>query len=290
MDRRTGWSYSVVCLLVAGATAACGSDATTSADKSAAKSAAPAPSAASPSKAIASASAAAPTAAPSASAAAADADPCKAHHLEKGAGTESDKCRFDDDVLTWTYAGTLDDAGAAFAITNPWSEDVDTLSAAVFYYDKDGKQLTVKVADKDQPADRLDAAAVKLPGGKTTTVPLGLAKKDLPPEVDSVELQILSFGVSLADGKRAYYESTTPFSKFRGIHGGEGPTGIAECDEYKSMLESCPTKFPDALAAMRKSLRQYNNASPDTQKRLADQLKSGCESGMASSAARCKAD
>jgi len=225
----------------------------------------------------------------SASAAAADApDPCKKHNLKDGAGTKADMCKYENDVLMADYFGPVDDTGAVFAIMNPWPDEVTWLRAAVFYYDKDGKQLTIKVGDKDQTNDMLDGIAVKIPGSKTTNVPLGLAKKDLPAEVNTIELQIAAFGWDASgDTKAAYFTSTTPISRYRGIHGGDGPTGIAECDQYREKLQTCPKQFPDALTAMRTSLRQYNNAAPETQKTLAAALTATCSKGLAAIADRC---
>jgi len=199
----------------------CGSDADNA--TSAAPSAKPAPSA----KASASAKPA-PSAAPSASAAAdASGDPCKKHKLDAGGtGTLGDPCKYAGDLLTAKYKGKIEDDGAVFEITNPWTEDVNWLTAAVYYYDKSGKQMTVKVDGADKKNDFLQGIDVKIPGGKTSDVKLGWTKKELPKDVDSVEVQIISFGWDLGEGKGAYFGSTEKYSDAR-AKGGAAPAASA---------------------------------------------------------------
>ena len=255
-------------------------------------SAQPAPSAAPATatpKGTASAAASTTAAAPSATASAAAEDPCKKHALAQGgSGTKADPCKYDTEVLI-AESGKLGEQGAQFTVTNSWDDEINRLSAAVYYYDKDGKQLSIKVGGKDARAARLDAEQVKIPGGrKPTTVTLGPAQKDLPAEVDTVEMQILGFGWDNGESNTAYFVSTTPFRQNRAIHGGDGPTGIEACDAYRALLESCPRMMPDALKAMRKSLRDYNNTSPEIQKKLAENLEKGCISGMTAAKDKCK--
>jgi hypothetical protein len=228
-------------------------------------------------------------AAPSATASAAAEDPCRKHALTQGgSGTKADPCKYEPDLLI-AESGKLEEQGAQFTVTNPWDEEVNRLSAAVYYYDKEGKQLGIKVGGKDARAARLDAEPVKIPGGrKPTAVMLGPAKKDLPAEVDTVELQILGFGWDNGENNTAYFVSTTPFRQNRAIHGGDGPTGIEACDGYRALLESCPSMMPDALKAMRKSLRDYNNAAPEIQKKLAEGLEKGCIAGTTAAKGKCK--
>ncbi len=138
---------------------ACGSDADTT------SSAAPSAKASASATAKASASAKATTsAAPSASAAAGGDDPCKGHNLDKGGkGTLGEPCKYSGDIITAKYKGKIEDGGAVFEITNPWKEDVNFLTAAVYYYDKAGKQLTVKVNGDDKKNDFLQQIEVAIP-------------------------------------------------------------------------------------------------------------------------------
>jgi len=193
----------------------CGSDETAPTGSASAK-----PSATAKSSASAKPSATA-SAAPSASAAAATDDPCKAHELSLGGkGTMAEKCKYDKDVLTVKYTGKVEDDGASFDVTNPWKEDINWLSVAVFYYDKSGKQLSVKHDGADKKDDYQDGIDVKLPGGKTTTIKLGFPKKELPKDVDTIEVQVISFGWDLGEGKGAYFESTEKYKEDRAKGGG----------------------------------------------------------------------
>ena len=203
------------------ALSACGSD--TEATSSAAPSAKPSATA----KSSASAKPA-PSAAPSASAAAdAGGDPCKAHKLAAGGtGTLGDPCKYSGDLLTAKYKGKIEDGGAVFEITNPWSEKVNWLTAAVYYYDKSGKQMTVKVDGADKKNDFLQGIDVDIPGSKTSDVKLGWTKKELPKDVDSVEVQIISFGWDLGEGKGAYFGSTDKYTDLR-AKGGAAPAASA---------------------------------------------------------------
>jgi hypothetical protein len=215
------------------------------------------------------------------------ADPCKDHGLALGGtGTRADMCKFEGEVLKASYAGRIDDAGAVIRVENPWREKVTWLSAAVYYFDAEGKQLTIEVGEKEHRAARVEGVEVNIAGAGTTDLSLGFPKENLPSEVDTVEVQILAFGWQ-ADDEGAYFASTAPYREHRAIRGGDGPTGIGPCDEYRRLLESCPKQFPDALTAMRKSLRDYNNATPQTQKTLAEQLSTTCEKAIASVAERC---
>jgi hypothetical protein len=232
------------------------------------------------------------SAAPSATATSEAEDQCKKHGLTLGgSGTKAEPCKYDNDVLETASLDGIQDEGARISFTNPWDEEVVRLTAAVYYYGKDQKQLALTVNGKEVRAARVEDVAVKLPGrNKTTYINLGPAKKDLPAEADSVEVQVLSFGLDVGDGTIAYFASKTSFKQYRGIHNGDGPTGIAACDSYRQLLESCPKKMPDALTAMRKSLRDYNNTSPETQAKLVDRLTEGCTKGAEAAAKRCTPD
>ena len=210
-------------------------------------------------------------------------NPCDARGMS-GSGTKADPCKYGTDVLTASYRGRIDDQGAVFRIRNPWSEEVTRLSAAAFYYDEAGKQLTIELDDKVHRAARLDHIKVKL--SDTTELALGYTKEQLPDGVKTAELQILGFGWGEGDDAVAF-ESTRRFSAYRAINGGDGPTGIEVCDAYRSRLETCPKQFPDALAAMKKSLRGYNNASPATQDKLRDGLIRSCQEAYKRIDARC---
>jgi hypothetical protein len=226
------------------------------------------------------------SAAPTASAEA-RVDPCDKRDLEAGSGTRDDMCKLADDVVTASYQSRIDDDGAKFRVHNPWPEKVTWLSVAVYYYDAAGKQLTATVDGKEQPATRVERDVV-ISGQGHLELALGLPKSDLPEGVDSAEARVLAFG--WGGDEAAYFQSSTPFRPYRGIRGGDGPTGIQVCDNYRELLESCPKQFPDALVAMRKSLRQYNNAAPPIQAKLAESLASRCDKGAAAIRERCLAD
>lgn len=212
--------------------------------------------------------------------------PCEERGLDLGGkGTRDDRCKYDDDVVTARYADDIGEDGARFEVTNPWDQEVTSLSVAVYYYDAEGQQLSIAIDDEEHLAARLDGMAVKLPGGTTTTVALGWPKEKLPETVHRVEAVVLAFGWGGDDP--AYFASTRPFRPYRAIDGGNGPTGIAICDTYRITLEGCSKQFPDALSAMHVSLRQYNNAAPPTRKKLAPDLERRCEEAMASSKERC---
>jgi hypothetical protein len=230
---------------------------------------------------------AAPTATASVTAAAAPAvDPCKSHGLSGGgSGTRADMCKFDEPLLRASYARRIDEGGAVIRVDNPWKEEVTVLSANVYYYDAAGKQLAFKVGDKDHRVAKAADVAVKIPGSGHAEVALGLAKKDLPAEVDTVQVEVRSFGWE--GDAPAFFASTAPHLEYRGIDGGDGPTGIGPCDAYREMLESCPKRFPDARAAMQKSLRQYNNAAPAIQTKLAEGLTGQCEKGIEQIKEKC---
>lgn len=179
----------------------CGSE--TQATGSATTSAKPAPSASGKPSAAAQTPSAAPSAASTENA-------CQKKKLTAGGtGDMGDKCKYSGEILTAKYTGKIDDHGAVFEITNPWPEEVNMLTeAALYYYDKSGKQLSVKQGDATKKANFLTNAEVKLAGNKASEVSLGWPKSDLPKDVDSVELVIMSFGWDLGEGKGAYFVST----------------------------------------------------------------------------------
>jgi hypothetical protein len=212
---------------------------------------------------------------------------CEAHKLALGGtGTRDDMCKYDGDVVTARYAGEIRADGARFTLENPWRREVTWLSVAVYYYDAAGQQLVIEEEGKEHWVVRVDGMAVKLSPGVLTEVSLGWPKEKLPETVRTVEAEVLAFGWSDGDDS-AYFASTRPYRNHRAIDGGNGPTGIEICDAYRAMLESCSKQFPDALTAMRDSLRQYNNAVPAAREKLAPGLESRCEEATTSMQERC---
>ncbi len=239
-----------------------------------------------PSKPTASATSAL-SATASASAAAAVDDVCKAHKLTfGGAGTKADPCKFDSAPVTARYAAKFEDDGVLFTITNPWPDDVTAISAGVFYYDRDDRQVVVTVNGKEAKADLVEGAAVSVPGNKSADVHLGLAKKDLPEGVISADITVVGFVVK-SDKGDAYFVRK---AEWNDNNRRNELTGIPDCDAYLKALEGCQKKLPDAYAAAKKTLAPYNDLSVAAQKRTADQMAATCSSGMAAIMPRCTPD
>ncbi|MEZ4438747.1 MAG: hypothetical protein R3B72_06640 [Polyangiaceae bacterium] len=225
-------------------------------------------------------------AAPSASAAAVDR--CKERGLDHGGtGTAEDRCKLEGDVLVATATERTEDAGTVFSVDNPWEDEVTRIWVAVYYYDAEGKQLTVEQQGKTLRLARKDDMTVKLPGKTKTELPLGFPKAEIPPDTAKIQAHVWAFGIGTATDA-IFFQSETPFSEFRGVDGGDGPTGIVPCDNYRALLESCPKQFPDALDAMRKSLRQFNNSAPQMKERLSSSLSQRCEKGITVVEEKCK--
>lgn len=243
----------------------------------------------SPSATTVASAAASPSASATASASAAAADSqCKKRELTMGgSGTREDMCKYEGDILQAKHTGRSEDGGVVFSITNPWSEEITWLTAAVFYYDEDGKQLDIELDDKQHKSSRVNGLTVKLRGEATTDLALGFKKAELPSTVAAAELQVLSFGTSPTGGAPAYFVSSKRYTGYRAINGGNGPTGIAVCDAYREMLEGCPKHLPDALTQARKWLRKYNNTAPQIRVKMAGDLAGTCESAMQAAKDKC---
>jgi hypothetical protein len=213
-------------------------------------------------------------------------EPCKERGL-KGTGTFEDMCVYEEERLTASIEGAPGDNGVTVKVSNPTPDTVRFVTFAVYYYDAATKQVPFQWNGKETWALLTEKKEVVMPKGLASSFDVGPKKEDLPAEVTTVEVRIVSFGVDVGGEGIAWLKSATPYSRYRGIRGGLGPTGIAECDTYFDTLELCPGSFPDAYKAARKSKVGYNNAAPETQTKLADGMRKGCESGLKMIAGKC---
>lgn len=226
------------------------------------------------------------TASATASAEAPAATPCEKRGLELGGtGTREDMCKFEGDILAGRYLPIEDDRGVIFEVSNPWDHEVTWLSATVYYYDAQDQQMTIEVEGTEHPMAKVEGITVALPGKRSTKIPLGFKREQLPEGVAKAEVEIRAFGWAGEDA--AYFTTTKAARPFRAVDGGEGLTAITECDDLRRMLEGCPEQFPDALASLKKSFQGYNRAAPAIKDKLRPGMVKRCQEAATKMGPRC---
>lgn len=144
----------------------------------------------------------------------------------KGPGTLSDPCLASGDarMMEVKYTGKTTDEGPKFAITNKANQQVLYGSLAAYFYDKNGKQLPVKVGDKSKPmqvcAGNIFAGAVK-PGEKIFVFFSCVKKSHVPEGTATIEAEVKTVGFADEAGtKNEFYWSNPDLAPDERAKGG----------------------------------------------------------------------
>ncbi|MBL9025681.1 MAG: hypothetical protein JNL21_26035 [Myxococcales bacterium] len=128
-----------------------------------------------------------------------------------GAGTLEQPCEGKGTArmmeVKWT--GKTDDKGPSFAVTNKAPKPVLYGKIAVFFYDKDGKQLEAKVGDKKMPylvcaGSNLFSGIMKVDEKATLTFSC-VKKDDVPEGTAAIEGEMVTVGFADASEKASEY-------------------------------------------------------------------------------------
>jgi hypothetical protein len=100
--------------------------------------------------------------------------------------------RFDTDMMH-------PDPGAVFKVTNKLAVPVKINTAQLYAYDKSGKQLDIDInGTKNKYSQESQGGLVELDPKESKEFVHGIGKKNLPPEMDTVQVELISWSV---DGK-----------------------------------------------------------------------------------------
>jgi hypothetical protein len=195
---------------------------------------------------------------------------CERHGLTLGGlGTHRDPCKFSGEILGARFTGRMaadQSQGAVIAFTNPWPESVVSLTVALFYYDKDGKQLSVGLDGNTHKAIVLTDVRAEIPGNSTTNLVLGPGPAALPLDTDTVEARVLSFAL----GFGGEFASVDPHHEDRARKGGPSTsTGVPECEAYIVSTTSCALKSHEPSKQRLVSIQKWEYRSSSTPKELA---------------------
>lgn len=133
----------------------------------------------------------------------------------KGVGTSAEPCLASGDsrMMEVAYTGKTTDQGPKFSIVNKADQQILFGSLAVYFYDKAGKQLQVKGADKPKPmqtcAGNIFAGAVK-PGEKIFMFFSCVKKENVPDGTDTIEAEVKTVGFADEDGKKNEFYWSNP--------------------------------------------------------------------------------
>ena len=90
-------------------------------------------------------------------------------------------------------------------ITNTTDKDIHWGSAAVYYYDKAGKQLEAKFGEKTLKAYRVNGSNLSLKPNQTKTINLGFKQGDEPKGIGSMEVVFDGWCYGKYDDKRSHH-------------------------------------------------------------------------------------
>jgi hypothetical protein len=133
----------------------------------------------------------------------------------KGVGTSAEPCLASGDsrMMEIAYTGKTTDQGPKFSVVNKADQQILFGSLAVYFYDKAGKQLQVKGADKPKPmqtcAGNIFAGAVK-PGEKIFMFFSCVKKENVPEGTESIEAEAKTVGFADEDGKKTEFYWSNP--------------------------------------------------------------------------------
>ncbi len=112
----------------------------------------------------------------------------------KGEGTFFKPCSCKDKAqpvpLEVKYTGKYSDffKQPEWEVTNKTDKDIHWASAAVYYYDKAGKQLEAQIKDKTYKASRVNGSNFTLKPKETKKITIGFKKDTEPKGIDSMEV------------------------------------------------------------------------------------------------------
>jgi hypothetical protein len=77
-----------------------------------------------------------------------------------------------------------------FEITNTSDKDIHWASAAIYYYDKSGKQLSAEIRDRTYKSSRINGSNFTFKPHETKTLNLGFKKKSEPKHIAAMQVVI----------------------------------------------------------------------------------------------------
>ncbi len=127
-----------------------------------------------------------------------------------GPGTFKQPCDAKGDVrimdVKWTKK--ISDAGPTFSVQSKAKKVILFGAIVVYFYDKDGKQLELKVGDKTQKKQRCTGrifAGVMKPNEKATLTFSCVKKSHVPEGTETIEGEMQMVGFADASGKKTDY-------------------------------------------------------------------------------------
>jgi len=125
---------------------------------------------------------------------ASDQSKCEQLGCEGGKGDFFEKCKCKGEKtkapLSAKYSGKDSDffKKPEFEVTNETDRPIHWASAAIYYYDKSGKQLTVTLKDKPYEAARVNGSNFTLKPQETKSIAIGWTKKTEPKNLGHMEV------------------------------------------------------------------------------------------------------
>jgi hypothetical protein len=132
-----------------------------------------------------------------------------------GVGTLAKPCLASGDsrMMELKYTGKITEEGPKFSVTNKSNSQILFGSVVAYFYDKAGKQLEVKSADKSRPfqtcAGNVFAGAVK-PGEKIFVFFSCVKKSHVPDGTASIEAEVKTVGFADEAGRQNEYYWSNP--------------------------------------------------------------------------------
>lgn len=133
----------------------------------------------------------------------------------KGVGTSAEPCLGSGDsrMMEVAYTGKTTDEGPKFSIVNKADQQILFGAIVVYFYDKAGKQLQVKVGDKTKPnqvcSGNIFAGAVK-PGEKIFMFFSCVKKEHVPEGTAAIEAELKTVGFADESGKKNEFYWSNP--------------------------------------------------------------------------------
>lgn len=108
--------------------------------------------------------------------------------------------------FTIKYTGKYNDFAKKpeFEVTNTSDKPTHWGSAAVYYYDKSGKQLSAKIKETTYPASRVNGSNFTFKPGETKKLTLGFDKDAAPKDTDAMQVVIDGWCYGTYDDKASY--------------------------------------------------------------------------------------
>jgi hypothetical protein len=169
---------------------------------------------------------------PTAPAAPAKAKSC-AEYGGTGKGSFDDMCKLKgvspiEAVVTSDYKDDFGTSRRDVKLTNKMDHDVTFGSISMYYYDKDGKALTLKADDGHDIGTSMEGSSADLltvSAGQTADISFGVKKELEPAGTAKVEVEVTAWGWNGPDGHPDGGMFFTPHAEMGDLDGSKRPMG-----------------------------------------------------------------